>query len=126
MSLSIQHGTPQTPLGPSALVRAVQLACAPYARLHRANTGLAWTGDVTRLKDGSVLIKNPRPFKAGVVGMADLVGWTLTGRYVALEVKSGSGRATVEQRAFIAAVTRDGGIAGVVRSVEEAVRVVSG
>ena len=109
----------------SEQVRTIQLACAPYARLFRANTGLAWTGDARKQADGSILIREPRPFKSGVVGMADLTGWRVVdGRYVALEVKSGSGRASKEQRAFIAAVLDGGGIAGVVWSVDEALALV--
>ena len=40
--------------------------------------------------------------------------------FTAVEVKSATGRATAEQRAFIQHVKQAGGIAGVVRSVDEA------
>jgi hypothetical protein len=40
--------------------------------------------------------------------------------FTAVEVKSAVGRATAEQRAFIQHVKQAGGIAGVVRSVDEA------
>jgi hypothetical protein len=40
--------------------------------------------------------------------------------FTAVEVKSATGRATAEQRAFIHHVKQAGGIAGVVRSVDEA------
>lgn len=54
------------------------------------------------------------------IGSADLVGMLRSGRVFALEVKSGPGRLTTEQRAWIAAVRRWGGFATVVRSVEDA------
>jgi hypothetical protein len=40
--------------------------------------------------------------------------------FTAVEVKSAVGRATAEQRAFIQHIEQAGGIAGVVRSVDEA------
>ena len=53
------------------------------------------------------------------VGSADLIG-CLDGRFVALEVKSPTGRATWEQRLWLDLVRRHGGFAAVVRSVDEA------
>jgi hypothetical protein len=53
------------------------------------------------------------------VGSADLVG-CLRGRFVALEVKTPTGRATQEQRQWLAVVRLHGGFAAVVRSVDEA------
>ncbi len=65
------------------------------------------------------------------VGSSDLVGWksvTITPEmvgstvavFVALECKSDSGTATPEQKTFVAAVQRAGGIAGIVRNVDQA------
>lgn len=53
------------------------------------------------------------------VGSADLIG-CLDGRFVALEVKTPTGRATPEQRLWLDLVRRHGGFAAVVRSVDEA------
>lgn len=53
------------------------------------------------------------------VGSADLVG-ILNGRFVALEIKTPTGRASPEQKLWLALVRRHGGFAAVVRSVEEA------
>ena len=53
------------------------------------------------------------------VGAADLIG-ICRGRFLALEVKTGSGRVTVEQEMFLLLVRRKGGFAAVVRSVAEA------
>jgi len=105
----------------------MKLATDLKARLFRNNTGMAWQGKVTRNKDGSILIRDPRPLHAGlVVGGSDLIGWTPTvisadmvGRTVAIftavEVKAGA-KATKEQLAFISAVQGAGGLAGVART----------
>jgi hypothetical protein len=45
--------------------------------------------------------------------------------FTAVEVKSATGRATAEQRAFIQHVQAAGGIAGVVRSVDEAAKLLA-
>ena len=55
----------------------------------------------------------------GGKGGSDLIGMTRDGRFAAVEVKGKGGRPTVEQLEFIAMVTRQGGIAGVVYSVAE-------
>jgi hypothetical protein len=97
------------------------------ARLFRMNIGLAWTGDVTKNRDGSITIRNPRPFKSGVPGMSDLIGWTpvqitagMVGKtvaiYSAVETKSAKGRPTPEQANFISAVQKAGGLAGIART----------
>lgn len=107
----------------------------PGIRLFRQNVGTGWTGDITRLKDGSILIKNPRPLQAGLCkGSSDLIGWRsvtvtpeMVGRRVALflavEVKGDRGRATPEQRNFIDRVRLDGGLAGVARTVDDALAI---
>lgn len=66
-------------------------------------------------------------------GSADLIGWyerpvlgwvddptATVAVFVALEVKTPTGRVTEEQESFLTAVRRAGGIAAVVRSVEDA------
>lgn len=55
-------------------------------------------------------------------GGSDLLGWTKrhgVAVFTAVEVKVGIRKATAAQQAFLAAVLAAGGIAGVVRSVEE-------
>ena len=117
-------------------MRSIMLGLStPGCRLFRQNVGTGWTGDITRLKDGSILIKNPRPLQAGLCkGSSDLIGWRsvtvtteMVGRKVALflavEVKGDRGRATPEQRNFIDRVRLDGGLAGVARTVEDALAI---
>lgn len=110
----------------------IRLAISGKATLFRNNVGTAWIGDTSKLKDGSVLIRNPRVFHAGLCeGSSDLIGWrslTITPEMVgqtvavfaALEVKSKTGRATAGQKNFCQRVTEAGGFAGIVKSPEEA------
>lgn len=105
-------------------------------RLFRNNVGQAWTGnEIIRNRDGSVLIKDARPLKAGVKGMADLIGLTpvtitpdMVGKtlavYTAIEVKTTKGRASKEQVQFLEFVASLGGFAGVARSPEDALRII--
>ncbi len=55
----------------------------------------------------------------GMPGGSDLIG-IYKGRFCAFEIKTPRGKATDAQLNFIAAVIKNGGIAGVVRSAEEA------
>jgi hypothetical protein len=62
----------------------------------------------------------PRFVKYGLfVGSADLVG-VACGMFIAFEVKAPKGRVSPEQVAWLAEVRMFGGVAGVVRGVEEA------
>lgn len=95
--------------------------------LWRNNTGMGWTGDVTRLPDGSLLIRNPRPLHAGLCkGSSDLIGLRqieLGGQqiaqFVAVEVKAKRGRVSPEQRRFLDFVRAAGGLGTVARSAED-------
>ena len=110
----------------------IRLAISGKATLFRNNVGTAWIGDTSKLKDGSVLIRNPRIFHAGLCeGSSDLIGWrslTITpdmvgqtvAVFAALEVKSKTGRATAGQKNFCARVKEAGGFAGIVKSPDEA------
>lgn len=113
------------------LLRASEIG----SRLFRRNVGMAWVGDeVIRRKDGSVTLTNARPFVSGVKGMSDTDGWrtvTITpdmvgqriAQFVAIEVKSGTGRLSPEQESYLGVVKKAGGCAGVVRSLEDVDRV---
>jgi len=103
----------------------IRLACSiGTCRLFRNNTGT--------LRD-----INGRPVSFGLCkGSADLIGWrtvTITpemvGQQIAvftsIEVKSSSGRVKPEQQQWLNAVQAAGGIAGVARSVEEAMDLLS-
>lgn len=111
-----------------ALRKSVQRAVSKLgARLFRVNTGLAWSGTVVSRSGGYVTLRDARPIRMGLVnGGSDLIGWSATGQFVAIELKTGRLAPTREQAVFLAAVRRAGGLAGVARSVEDAIRVVSG
>jgi hypothetical protein len=60
------------------------------------------------------------------VGSSDLIGIAPCGRFLAVEVKTATGRVTKEQQTFIDAVCRAGGIAGIARSVDDALQLLRG
>ena len=82
--------------------------------------------------ENGVLLRRPRRVAFGMaVGSSDIVGWrsiviteSMLGcrvaQFVALEVKKPGGRTTDAQRAFVELVRAQGGVGGVVRSVEDA------
>jgi len=103
----------------------IRLACSiGTCRLFRNNTGT--------LRD-----INGRPVTFGLCkGSADLIGWrsvtitpAMVGQQIAvftsIEVKSSSGRVKPEQQQWLNAVQSAGGIAGVARSVGEAMDLLS-
>ena len=103
----------------------IRLACSKGdCRLFRNNTGT--------LKDA-----NGRPVQFGLCkGSADLIGWrsvtitpSMVGQTVAIftsiEVKTPTGRIRPEQQQWLNAVQAAGGIAGVARSVGEAMDLLS-
>ena len=107
-----------------SLLNKLQLLASSLGnRLFRNNNGLAWTGSqIKKLKDGSILIKNPRPIKFGLgTGTGDLIGGTQikiraehVGRiffvFTNYEVKTKNVKATQEQKAFHNMVLSLGGI----------------
>lgn len=86
-------------------------------RLFRNNVGVFRTADKAQRFTRSGLGK----------GSSDLVGWRkisvggqTVSQFVALEAKTRKGRIRQDQRLFLECVQREGGLAGVVRSVQEA------
>lgn len=129
-----------------ALQNGIRNALAGRALIFRANVGKAWqSNDVVKVPrqmpvvmgPRDVLLKNARPFETGLPpGFADLFGLVaveitpdMVGQklavFTALEVKDGA-RVSPLQRNFINAVNDNGGRAGVVRSVDDAERLVFG
>ena len=106
--------------------------------LFRINVGTGVTGNgQIRHKDGSVTVKNARPFSTGVPrGYSDLSGVktvTVTsdmvgkkiGVAVFAEVKTDTGRIRDEQEKFLSVMKGKGAIAGIVRSVDDFVKLVN-
>lgn len=129
-----------------ALQNEIRNALAGRCLLFRANVGRAYTSnDIVKVPrqmpvvmgPRDVLLKNARPFDTGLPpGFSDLFGLVsveitpdMVGQKVAiftgLEVKDGS-RVSPLQRNFINAVNDNGGRAGVVRSVDDAEKLVFG
>jgi len=54
-------------------------------------------------------------------GGSDIIGIALDGRFLAVECKTATGRASPDQLRFIDAVNKAGGRAGIARSAQEAV-----
>jgi hypothetical protein len=124
------------------LMKRIMLAVGalPFLRIFRNNTGMAWQGEKTGefTRDGArhITLKDPRPIHAGLcVGSADLIGWKvvevtpdMVGKrvavFAALEVKTSKGKASSEQVNFLKQVQEAGGIAGLVRSEDDALNIV--
>jgi hypothetical protein len=115
----------------------ILLACGSGpVRLWRNNVGTGWAGQATKvtqgnlnaiahtLRPGDVVIRNGRPLHAGLcVGSSDLIGYRQVdgvAQFVALEVKTPTGRVTTEQTRFLDHIKTAGGCAAVVRSVADA------
>jgi hypothetical protein len=117
----------------------IRNALAGKLPLFRINAGRGWTGNkIVKLADGSMLIKDPRPFDAGVpVGFSDtfgvlpvtitddMVGQTI-GQAVFGEVKAEGGKVAPAQAAFLKAMKNQGARADVWRSVSDALKTISG
>lgn len=107
------------------------------ARLFRINVGLAWVGEIVEKSPIRLVLKNPRPFKAGVPGMSDTAGFVTQvvtpemvgqkiARFVAVEDKQGTGRPSDEQKAYIRMVRAAGGYAGISRSEDDTAAIIRG
>lgn len=107
------------------LQRAILLACSRGdTRLFRNNVGVGWAGWIVEHTPARIVLANPRPLHAGLhVGSSDLIGWTTGGLFVSIEVKTGTGRLSADQRVWLDQVR---GRAGVARSVEDAQAIIGG
>lgn len=121
------------------LMRRLQARASTLgARLFRQQVGMAWIGRVEQgypgrlvtLGSGDVVVRKARPFRAGVEGMSDLGGWvpvvvtadmvgSTVAVYAQVEVKTDKGRASPEQLAWIEAVSKAGGRAGIARNDDD-------
>jgi hypothetical protein len=107
----------------------------PDVRLWRQNTGQFPVVDVRALlallgrgevKKAIALVKSARPVVAGMaVGSADLIGIVGPhGRFLSIEVKTAKGRVSEAQEDWARIVRSRGGVAGIARSVEDALELV--
>lgn len=78
------------------------------------------------VEPGDVLIKKARPLHAGLInGSGDYIGFSNTGKFISLELKTETGRIRPEQISFIDAVNNSGGISGMCRTEEDAFEILS-
>lgn len=96
-----------------AMQNAVRIALSEYATVFRANVGSGVTYD-------------GRHFETGLPkGFSDLFGFRHSdGRIFFIEVKTPSGRLSSCQKNFLEQMRNYGAIAGVARSVDDAVRII--
>jgi hypothetical protein len=79
-----------------------------------------------RFQTGQYQLPDGRWVRSGFPGAADLWGIRVTdGRFVAVEVKSETGKAKENQVRFIEMIRRSGGVAGICRSVEDFISLVA-
>lgn len=89
----------------------------------RNETSGAYVGKVIHKSGQQVTLSNARMVRFGLcVGSADLIGIAPSGRFLACEIKTKTGRASADQLNFIERVRQAGGIAGIVRSPEDAIK----
>ncbi len=91
----------------------IRLALSPYAVVFRVNVGSGYTYDGRYLKTGV-----PK-------GYSDLSGFRKgDGKAFFIEVKTPKGKVSKEQEHFLNTVKKYGAIAGVARSVDDAVKII--
>jgi len=125
-------------LAPSELVAQIQLQWSRGdVRLLRINSGSGWAGKIVKRTPKLITIAGYHHVQFAPTGTADLLGAVsvmvtpdMVGRMVAIAVgiegKTGTGRASTEQRSFIDHLVGMGGRAGIARSVEDAGRILRG
>ena len=91
-------------------------------RIFRNNSGSAWQGETFRLKNGDMLIKNPRVVHFGLCkGSSDLIGFIpvkinhshlnkTMAVFTGIEIKTGTLKPTTEQINWHNMIQQNGGI----------------
>ena len=114
---------PETKIQNLILMALSKAGCLVF----RNESAGAWVGKVIHKDASQVTLTNARMIRFGLaVGSSDIVGIAHCGRFLAIEIKTSKRRATKDQLRFIDAVNSAGGIAGVCKSVDEALKLISG
>jgi len=105
--------------------RAIMLALSEADCLvFRNETSGAWVGKKIHQAGHQVTLTDARMIRFGLcVGSSDLIAIMPDGRFLAVEVKTETGKATKEQLNFIEQVRKAGGKAGIARSVKDALEI---
>lgn len=130
----------------------IAVTAEPGTMAWRNNTGMAWQGQrisrapgaVVTVERGMVILRDGRPISFGLEGSGDVLGSQLLdadrirqmlarhgdrlriGQAFSFELKSATGSLEASQPKFSRAWQRAGGLYGVLRSVEEALRILRG
>jgi hypothetical protein len=105
------------------LMRLIMIALSnAHCITWRNETSGAYVGKVIHKDARIVTLQNAQLMTFGLcVGSADIIGiHKPTGRFLAVEVKTAKGKPTKEQLNFIEQVRAANGIAGIVRSTQDA------
>ena len=114
---------PETKIQNLILMALSKAGCLVF----RNESAGAWVGKVLHKDANQVTLTDARMIRFGLaVGSADIIGIAPCGRFLAIEIKTSTGRPTKEQLRFIEAVNNAGGIAGIARSVEDALKLIRG
>lgn len=112
----------------TAIMHRIMLALSDAGCLiFRNEVAGAWVGRQIHRDSQHVTLAAARMITFGVGGKggADLIGIAPDGRFLAVEVKTQTGRPSKEQLLFIDAVRNAGGIAGIARSPDDALALLS-
>jgi len=104
--------------------RAIMLALSQAGcTVWRNATARAWVGQYKgQTRNGDAVIEGARQVRFGLAeGSSDIIGITPDGQFLAVEVKTRTGRESKAQKRFRHAVNAAGGVAFVARSGDEAV-----
>lgn len=108
----------------------IAISALPDVMCWRSNTGQAWQGQrisrapgaLIKVERGMCILREARPISFGLEGSPDIIG-VYDGRGFGLEMKAARGSLEVSQHRFRLAWEKAGGLYGVPRSVEEALRI---
>ena len=111
----------------------IAVTALPETMAWRNNTGQGWQGQrvsraagaMIQVEHGMVILRDARPIAFGLPGSPDIIG-AQAGRFFGLEMKAVRGRMEATQPKFQRAFEAAGGLYGVPRSVEEALRILRG
>ena len=129
LSLNPGGGILQNKREPEHLIQSkIRLALAPHALMFRTNAGEFWQGRRVYSKEFEqpVLI-DLKKVEGLPKGFSDLCGCRRSdGRFIAIECKTPNGRVRPEQEQFIAAMREARALAGIARSEEDAIKILTG
>jgi hypothetical protein len=84
----------------------------------------AWKNDSVGIYDSKRGVYRKKKKEHHINGVSDIIG-IHRGRFMAIEVKTKTGTASDDQKLFIARILKEGGIAGIARSVADARKILN-